>query len=89
MGTSSTATGPCHRRRCWANEAAGIAVKCGPGVAGTAPGDRVIFSFRPHCGRCRYCSSSRAGPCIGHNDSPRWLMHDGAAWVRLNGAPVN
>ena len=27
--------------------------------------------------------------CIGHNDSPRWLMHDGTARVRLNGEPVN
>jgi S-(hydroxymethyl)glutathione dehydrogenase / alcohol dehydrogenase len=71
------------------HEAAGIVAECGPGVAGVAPGDHVIFSFRPHCGHCRYCSSGQTVLCIGHNDSPRWLMHDGTARVRLNGEPVN
>jgi Zn-dependent alcohol dehydrogenase len=30
--------------------------------------DHVIFSFRPHCGRCRYCSSGQTVLCIGRND---------------------
>jgi S-(hydroxymethyl)glutathione dehydrogenase / alcohol dehydrogenase len=71
------------------HEAAGIVVENGPGVVGAMPGDHVIFSFRPHCGHCRYCSSGQTVLCIGHNDSPRWLMHDGTARVRLNGEPVN
>jgi S-(hydroxymethyl)glutathione dehydrogenase / alcohol dehydrogenase len=71
------------------HEAAGIVVENGPSVVGLAPGDHVIFSFRPHCGRCRYCSSGQTVLCIGHNDSPRWLMHDGTTRVRLNGEPVN
>ena len=28
----------------------------GAGVTNVKPGDHVIFSFRPHCGRCFYCS---------------------------------
>ena len=56
------------------HEAAGIVVENGPGVTGVKPGDHVIFSFRPHCGRCRYCASGQTVPCIGHNDTPRWLM---------------
>lgn len=71
------------------HEAAGVVVENGPGVSGVMPGDHVIFSFRPHCGHCRYCSSGQTVLCIGHNDSPRWLMHDGTARVRLNGEPVN
>jgi S-(hydroxymethyl)glutathione dehydrogenase / alcohol dehydrogenase len=71
------------------HEAAGIVAETGPGVTGVKPGDHVIFSFRPHCGRCRYCSSGRTVLCIGHNDSPRWRMHDGSTRVRLNGEPVN
>ncbi len=71
------------------HEAAGVVVENGPGVGGVAPGDHVIFSFRPHCGRCRYCASGRTVLCVGHNDTPRWLMHDGTARVRLNGEPVN
>jgi S-(hydroxymethyl)glutathione dehydrogenase/alcohol dehydrogenase len=71
------------------HEAAGIVVENGPRVDHVRPGDHVIFSFRPHCGHCRYCSSGRTVLCIGHNDTPRWVMHDGTARVKLNGEPVN
>jgi len=71
------------------HEAAGIVVENGPGVSTVKPGDHVIFSFRPNCGHCRYCSSGRSVLCIGHNDTPRWLMHDGTARVKLNGTPIN
>jgi len=27
--------------------------------------------------------------CIGHNDTARWVMHDGTTRVKLNGEPVN
>jgi S-(hydroxymethyl)glutathione dehydrogenase/alcohol dehydrogenase len=71
------------------HEAAGIVVETAAGVGTVKPGDHVIFSFRPHCGHCRYCASGRSVLCIGHNDSPRWLMHDGSARLKLNGEPVN
>ncbi len=71
------------------HEAAGVVAETGPGVATVKPGDHVIFSFRPHCGHCRYCSSGRTVLCIGHDDSPRWRMHDGTSRVKLNGEPVN
>ena len=70
------------------HEAAGIVVENGPDVDNVKPGDHVIFSFRPHCGRCRYCSSGQTVLCIGHNDTPRWRMHDGTARVTLNGERV-
>jgi S-(hydroxymethyl)glutathione dehydrogenase/alcohol dehydrogenase len=71
------------------HEAAGEVVELGPGVTSVKTGDHVIFSFRPHCGHCRYCSSGRTVLCIGHNDTPRWRMHDGTARLTLNGEPVN
>jgi len=71
------------------HEAAGIVVELGPGVGNVKRDDHVIFSFRPHCGHCRYCSSGRTVLCSGHNDTPRWRMHDGSARVKLNGEPVN
>src|SRR5262245_52022292 len=71
------------------HEAAGIVVELGPGVQNVKKGDHVIFSFRPHCGHCRYCASGRSVLCTGRNDSPRWLMHDGSARLKLNGEPVN
>ena len=71
------------------HEAAGEVVEVGAGVSNVKKGDHVIFSFRPHCGHCSYCSKGRTVLCIGHNDTPRWLMHDGTARVRLNGEPIN
>ena len=71
------------------HEAAGVVVELGPEVHNVRIGDHVIFSFRPHCGRCSYCSKGRTVLCSGRNDTPRWLMHDGTARVRLNGEPVN
>ena len=65
------------------HEAAGEVVEVGPGVTNVKKGDHVIFSFRPHCGHCMYCSKGRTVLCIGHNDTPRWVMHDGTARVRL------
>ena len=71
------------------HEAAGIVVERGRGVDNVNSGDHVIFSFRSHCGHCRYCVKGRTVLCCGHNDTPRWRMHDGTARVRLNGEPVN
>ena len=71
------------------HEAAGVVVELGPGVKNVKEGDHVIFSFRPHCGHCRYCAKGRTVLCSGHNDTPRWRMHDGTARVTLNGEPVN
>ena len=71
------------------HEAAGIVEELGPGVGNVKRGDHVIFSFRPHCGHCRYCSHGHTVLCIGHNDTPRWRMHDGSARLKLNGEPVN
>ena len=71
------------------HEAAGEVVEIGPGVSNVKVGDHVIFSFRPHCGHCAYCSRGRTVLCTGHDDTPRWVMHDGTARVRLNGEPIN
>lgn len=63
------------------HEAAGIVEEVAPGVTEVAPGDHVIFSFRPHCGRCFYCSSGRSVLCDGHK-SARWGMLDGTNRLR-------
>jgi S-(hydroxymethyl)glutathione dehydrogenase / alcohol dehydrogenase len=71
------------------HEAAGEVVELGPGVTNVKKGDHVIFSFRPHCGHCNYCSRGRTVLCTGHDDTPRWGMHDGTSRVRFNGEPIN
>ena len=49
------------------HEAAGIVEEVGAGVANVKPGDHVIFSFRPQCGRCLYCSIGRSILCDGQD----------------------
>ncbi len=71
------------------HEAAGEVVQVGPGVTNVKKGDHVIFSFRPNCGHCPYCSRGRSVLCIGHNDTSRFVMHDGTTRVKLNGQPLN
>ncbi|MGH9881672.1 MAG: alcohol dehydrogenase catalytic domain-containing protein, partial [Pyrinomonadaceae bacterium] len=45
------------------HEASGIVREVGPGVIEFAPGDHVVFSWVPICGRCRYCTSGRGALC--------------------------
>ena len=70
------------------HEAAGIVETVGAGVTNVKPGDHVIFSFRPHCGRCLYCSLGRTILCDGHNDTPRWVMFDGSHRLKRNGDEI-
>ncbi len=45
------------------HEAAGVVEAIGEGVTYVAPGDRVIMSFRPFCGKCYYCLGGRPNLC--------------------------
>lgn len=45
------------------HEAAGIVEKVGASVRTTQPGDHVIMSFAPNCGRCRMCTIGRPNLC--------------------------
>jgi alcohol dehydrogenase (nicotinoprotein) len=45
------------------HEGAGIVEEVGPGVTRVAVGDRVVCSFIPNCGICRYCATGRQSIC--------------------------
>lgn len=45
------------------HEASGIVREPGPGVHGFVPGDHVVFSYVPVCGRCLYCATGRPALC--------------------------
>jgi S-(hydroxymethyl)glutathione dehydrogenase / alcohol dehydrogenase len=47
------------------HEAAGIVEKVGADVATLKPGDPVILSFAPNCGRCRMCTIGQPHLCSG------------------------
>ncbi len=45
------------------HEASGIVRESGAGVSEFTPGDHVVFSWVPVCGRCRYCAAGRGALC--------------------------
>jgi alcohol dehydrogenase (nicotinoprotein) len=45
------------------HEGAGIVEAVGPGVTRVQPGDHVVTSYIPACGRCRYCSTGHQNLC--------------------------
>ena len=69
------------------HEAAGIVEDVGAGVTNVKPGDHVIFSFRPQCGRCLYCSIGRSILCDGHQTA-RWAMLDGTCRLKRDGQDI-
>ena len=48
------------------HEASGTVEAIGEGVSSVKPGDRIILSFVPNCGRCQYCTTGRPNLCDLH-----------------------
>ncbi|MGX6446495.1 Zn-dependent alcohol dehydrogenase [Patulibacter sp. S7RM1-6] len=45
------------------HEGAGVIEEVGEGVTRVKPGDRVVCSFIPNCGTCRYCARGQQSIC--------------------------
>jgi len=45
------------------HEGAGVVEAVGPGVTLTGPGDEIVFSSIPNCGRCPSCAQGRQNLC--------------------------
>jgi S-(hydroxymethyl)glutathione dehydrogenase/alcohol dehydrogenase len=45
------------------HEGAGVVEEVGPGVSNVRPGDHVMLSWLPYCGRCRQCAQGMPNRC--------------------------
>jgi alcohol dehydrogenase (nicotinoprotein) len=59
------------------HEGAGIVEETGPGVTRVKPGDHVVCSFLPVCGRCRFCARGLSNLCDLGALLPHCAMLDG------------
>ncbi len=72
------------------HEAAGEIAEIGAGVSEFTPGDRVVLSWNPHCGRCFYCE--RAQPILCSQfiaNGPKALHFDGQPRLACDGVPLH
>jgi Zn-dependent alcohol dehydrogenase len=69
------------------DEGAGVVEGVGPDVDGLLPGDPVILSWAPTCGRCRYCVIGRPNLCESRQPG-RGVLPDGTTRMTLGGRPV-
>jgi S-(hydroxymethyl)glutathione dehydrogenase/alcohol dehydrogenase len=70
------------------DEGAGVVEKVGSAVERLQPGDHVILSWAPTCGRCRYCVTGRPNLCENRSSTPGTLL-DGTVRMHLNGVDIH
>jgi S-(hydroxymethyl)glutathione dehydrogenase/alcohol dehydrogenase len=72
------------------HEGAGVIEEVGPGVESVAPGDHIIFSFLPVCGRCPSCSTGHQNLCdLGMYLGEGKQVSDHTARHHLKGQDLN
>src|SRR5215831_10494552 len=72
------------------HEGSGVVTAAGPGVTALSPGDHVVLSWVPACGRCRYCRAGRPAQCqlAAEVIAPGGVLADGTSRLRADGAPA-
>jgi Zn-dependent alcohol dehydrogenase len=70
------------------HEGAGVVEKVGPGVEHVRPGDHVMLTWLPYCGRCRQCVRGRPNRCedVGWYDT---TLADGTCRLHKDGLRIH
>ena len=71
------------------HEGAGIVAEVGPDTPGWKPGDKVVLSFLPMCGLCKWCASGMQNLCDNGAGILRGVRPDGSRRMSLDGVPVS
>lgn len=71
------------------HEGAGVVTEVGDGVEGVAPGDHVVMSFIPSCGKCPSCQAGLRNLCdLGAGLLGGVAIADGTHRIHAKGQPV-
>jgi S-(hydroxymethyl)glutathione dehydrogenase/alcohol dehydrogenase len=70
------------------HEGAGVVTEVGPNTPGWAAGDRVVLTFLPMCGLCRWCASGMQNLCDNGARVLAGVREDGSRRMTLDGKPV-
>ncbi len=74
------------------HEASGVVERIGPAVTDVVPGDHVVLSYVPSCGRCVPCQSGRPAlcePALAASGAGTLLGGERRLTVADDGAPIN
>ena len=77
-----------HLPLCGGHEASGVVEDVGPGVRSLKPGDHIVTSFVPSCGRCRWCAGGQQNLCDNGALMLEGHQLDGSYRMHLDGEPV-
>jgi Zn-dependent alcohol dehydrogenase len=70
------------------HEPAGLVEAVGAGVTDLGPGQKVVLSARPWCGRCTFCATGRVWLCQRATELLTGLREDMTTPLRWRGQPV-
>jgi S-(hydroxymethyl)glutathione dehydrogenase/alcohol dehydrogenase len=71
------------------HEGAGVVESVGAGVDHVRPGDHVVLTWLPYCGKCRWCATGRPARCTGMAWIDDGTMPNGTIRMRrADGTPV-
>ena len=70
------------------HEASGVVESVGPDVTGLAPGDPVLLTPCPPCGRCTWCLRGQPSLCVQSHGIATSTLPDGTTPLSRAGQPV-
>lgn len=71
------------------HEGAGVVEEVGEGVTHVVPGDHVLLSWLPYCGKCHMCATGRPALCENVAWAEEGTMPDGTVRISRDGEPIH